>query len=86
MRLITKMTKVKKLLFTGIATQHPVKLLFGLALGALLVAGMGLSFRSTDADKPGSPSTPPRGLGGAFCFTKTVENYLLIGPLLIRFP
>ncbi len=57
MRLMTKMTKVKKLLSTGIATQHPVKLLLGLALGALLVAGMGLSLSSTDADNPGSPSS-----------------------------
>ena len=56
MRLKLQMTKVKRWLSTGIATQHPVKLLFGMALGALLVAGMGLSFRSNDADNPGSPS------------------------------
>ncbi len=42
MRLPAGMTKVKAWFSQGLVTQHPVKLLGGLALGALLVTAIGL--------------------------------------------
>ncbi len=54
-------TKIKKMWqSTGLATQHPVKLLAGLALGALLMTGTALHFTPNSVDEGSSSANIAR--------------------------
>ena len=46
MKMATQMTKIKQYLSKGLGTQHPAKILGGLALGALLVTATGIALPS----------------------------------------
>jgi hypothetical protein len=48
-------SKVNMRLFQGLVTKTPIKLLGGLALGAVLIAGMALQFTPDSADGPARP-------------------------------
>ena len=54
MKVATQVTKIKAAVSKGLATQHPVKLVAGLGLGAVLMAGTALHFVPNSNNESGS--------------------------------
>ena len=54
MKVATQVTKIKAAISKGLATQHPVKLVAGLGLGAVLMAGTALHFVPNSNNESGS--------------------------------
>ena len=59
MKLVTKILKAKKCIFRGLETQHPVKLMAGLVLGAVFLA-WALHLASNNGDEVGNPLSSGR--------------------------
>jgi hypothetical protein len=57
MKVAAQITKVKMVISRGLATQHPVKLVGILALGALLMAGTVVQFAPESNNEPGDRSS-----------------------------
>ncbi len=53
MKLVTEILKAKKCIFRGLETQHPVKLMAGLLLGAVFLA-WALHLASNNGDEVGN--------------------------------
>jgi hypothetical protein len=90
----TQITKVKMVIFKGLATQHPVKLVGILALGALLMGGTAVQFAPGPDESGSNPSlkkvqahSKPTDVGAVdsdFRFTDidAVDDPLLVEDLL----
>ena len=59
MKLVTEILKAKKCIFRGLETQHTVKLMAGLVLGAVFLA-WALHFPSDNGDEAGNPLSSGR--------------------------
>ena len=59
MKLVTEILKAKKCIFRGLETQHPVKLMAGLVLGAVFLA-WALHLASINGDEVGNPLSSGR--------------------------